>query len=396
MANEIVKGIFYVGVDDRQTELFENLWPLPFGVSYNSYIIKDNKNVLIDTVEHTYGEEFFCKVKEVLGESPVDYLVINHMEPDHSSSIIELKRRYPDVKIIGNAKTLAMLNGFYAITDNVVEVKDGESLSIGENTLTFHLTPMVHWPETQMTYLPEKKVLFSGDAFGTFGALNGKVVDEEIDVSQYWDEMYRYYSNIVGKYGMPVEKAIAKLGCLPIEYICSTHGPVWKKHISEVVNVYSRMARYEGNSGVVVVYGSMYGHTAGMAKTIAEALTDAGIKDVVLHDVSKSDMSYILRDIFKYKGLIIGAPTYSGDIFPKVEALLSQITLRGVKGRVFGCFGSFSWAGVAVKRLTSFAEHMKWGVTGTPVEMKQGGTGVDIKAACKALAISVAEAVKEA
>ena len=199
MANEIVKGIFYVGVDDRQTELFENLWPLPFGVSYNSYIIKDNKNVLIDTVEHTYGEEFFCKVKEVLGESPVDYLVINHMEPDHSSSIIELKRRYPDVKIIGNAKTLAMLNGFYAVTDNVVEVKDGESLSIGENTLTFHLTPMVHWPETQMTYLPEKKVLFSGDAFGTFGALNGKVVDEEIDVSQYWDEMYRYYSNIVGK-----------------------------------------------------------------------------------------------------------------------------------------------------------------------------------------------------
>ena len=156
------------------------------------------------------------------------------------------------------------------------------------------------------------------------------------------------------------------------------------------------MARYEGNSGVVVVYGSMYGHTAGMAKTIAEALTEAGIKDVVLHDVSKSDMSYILRDIFKYKGLIIGAPTYSGDIFPKVEALLSQITLRGVKGRVFGCFGSFSWAGVAVKRLTSFAEHMKWGVTGTPVEMKQGGTGVDIKAACKALAISVAEAVKEA
>lgn len=396
MANEIVNGIFYVGVDDKNTELFENLWPLPQGVSYNSYLIKDEKNVLIDTVEHTHSEEFFGKIKEVLGDATVDYLVINHMEPDHSSSIKELKRRYPDVKIIGNAKTLSMLNGFYAVTDNVVEVKDGEKMSVGENTLTFHLTPMVHWPETQMTYISEKKVLFSGDAFGTFGALNGKVKDEDVDMSQYWDEMYRYYSNIVGKYGMPVEKAIAKVGCLPIEYICSTHGPVWKKHIPEVVDVYSRMGRYEGESGVVVVYGSMYGHTADMAKTIAGALADAGIKNVILHDVSKSDMSFILRDIFKYKGLIIGAPTYSGDIFPKVEALLSQIALRGVKGRVFGCFGSFSWAGVAVKRLTSFAEHMKWGVTGTPVEMKQGGTGADIPAACKALALSVAEAVKEA
>lgn len=396
MANEIASGIYYVGVDDRQTALFENLWPIPEGVSYNSYIIKDRKNVLIDTVEHTYGEEFFGKIKEVLGDASVDYLVINHMEPDHSSSISELKRRYPDVKIIGNAKTLAMLNGFYGITDNVVEVKDCESMSVGENTLTFHLTPMVHWPETQMTYIPEKKLLFSGDAFGTFGALNGKVVDEDVDLSMYWDEMYRYYSNIVGKYGMPVEKAIAKVGGFPIEYICSTHGPVWKRHIAEVVGIYSRLGRYEGECGVVVAYGSMYGHTAGMAETIAEALKADGIKNVVLHDVSKSDLSYILRDIFKYKGLIIGAPTYSGDIFPKVETLLSQITLRGVKGRVFGCFGSFSWAGVAVKRLTAFAEHMKWGVTGTPVEMKQGGTGVDIQSACKALAASVAEAVKKA
>ena len=393
MVNEIVNGVFYVGVDDRQTRLFENLWPLPSGVSYNSYIIKDCKNVLVDTVEHAYGEEFFGKVREVLGDSPVDYLVINHMEPDHSSSITELKRRYPDVKIIGNAKTLAMLDGFYAISDNVLEVKDGESLSVGENTLTFHLTPMVHWPETQMTYIPEKKLLFSGDAFGTFGALGGKVVDEDVDMSQYWDEMYRYYSNIVGKYGMPVEKAIAKVGGFPIEYICSTHGPVWKKHIPEVVEVYSRMSRYEGECGVVVVYGSMYGHTAGMARTIAGALAEAGIKNVVLHDVSDSDMSFILRDIFKYRGLIIGASTYSGDIFPKVESLLAQITLRGVKNRVFGCFGSFSWAGVAVKRLTAFAEHMKWGVTGTPVEMKQGGTGADIPSACKALALSVAEAL---
>lgn len=394
MVNEIVDGVFYVGVDDRQTELFENLWPLPGGVSYNSYIIKDCKNVLVDTVEHTYGEEFFGKIREVLGDSPVDYLVINHMEPDHSSSITELKRRYPDVKIIGNAKTLAMLNGFYGITDNLLEVKDCGSLSTGENTLTFYLTPMVHWPETQMTYIPGKNVLFSGDAFGTFGALNGKVLDEDMDISGYWDEMYRYYSNIVGKYGMPVEKAIAKVGCKPIEYICSTHGPVWKKHIPEVVDVYSRMSRYEGDCGVVVAYGSMYGHTKGMAKMIAEALKADGISNVVLHDLSRSHISYVLRDIFKYRGLIIGAPTYNGDIFPKAETLMSQIALRGVKNRVFGCFGSFSWAGVAVKRLTAFADHMKWGVTGTPVEMKQGGTGADISGACKALAASVAEAVK--
>ena len=391
---EISRNIHYVGVNDRTKHLFEGLWPLPLGVSYNSYLIVDKSVVLIDTVDHCYTDLFFEKIKNILGERPIDYLVINHMEPDHSASINDLCRVYPDIKIIGNSKTIGMIEGFYGIFDKFHEVKDGDRLPLGEKVLTFYMTPMVHWPETMMTYCEDDKILFSGDAFGCFGTLDGGIIDYQMNTEKYWDEMFRYYSNIVGKYGAPVQKALAKLSGIDIQIICSTHGPIWKEEIQKVISIYNKLSLYEGEEGVVIAYGSMYGNTEKMAEVIARELATQGIKNIVMHNVSKSDMSYILRDIFKYKGLIIGSPTYTNELFPNIESLVSKLESRDMKNRVFGYFGSFSWAGAAVKRLSSFAERMKWDVTGNPVEMKQGITSEKI-AQCQELAKAIAMKLKQ-
>ena len=391
---EISRNIHYVGVNDRTKHLFEGLWPLPLGVSYNSYLIVDKSVVLIDTVDHCYTDLFFEKIKNILGERPIDYLVVNHMEPDHSASINDLCRVYPDIKIIGNSKTIGMIEGFYGIFDKFHEVKDGDRLPLGEKVLTFYMTPMVHWPETMMTYCEDDKILFSGDAFGCFGTLDGGIIDYQMNTEKYWDEMFRYYSNIVGKYGAPVQKALAKLSGIDIQIICSTHGPIWKEEIQKVISIYNKLSLYEGEEGVVIAYGSMYGNTEKMAEVIARELATQGIKNIVMHNVSKSDMSYILRDIFKYKGLIIGSPTYTNELFPNIESLVSKLESRDMKNRVFGYFGSFSWAGAAEKRLSSFAERMKWDVTGNPVEMKQGITSEKI-AQCQELAKAIAMKLKQ-
>ena len=391
---EISRNIHYVGVNDRTKHLFEGLWPLPLGVSYNSYLIVDKSVVLIDTVDHCYTDLFFEKIKNILGERPIDYLVVNHMEPDHSASINDLCRVYPDIKIIGNSKTIGMIEGFYGIFDKFHEVKDGDRLPLGEKVLTFYMTPMVHWPETMMTYCEDDKILFSGDAFGCFGTLDGGIIDYQMNTEKYWDEMFRYYSNIVGKYGAPVQKALAKLSGIDIQIICSTHGPIWKEEIQKVISIYNKLSLYEGEEGVVIAYGSMYGNTEKMAEVIARELAAQGIKNIVMHNVSKSDMSYILRDIFKYKGLIIGSPTYTNELFPNIESLVSKLESRDMKNRVFGYFGSFSWAGAAVKRLSSFAERMKWDVTENPVEMKQGITSEKI-AQCQELAKAIETKLKQ-
>ncbi|MFR3549042.1 MAG: FprA family A-type flavoprotein [Coprobacter sp.] len=391
---EISTNIHYVGVNDRTKHLFEGLWPLPLGVSYNSYLIVDKSVVLIDTVDHCYTDLFFEKIKNILGERPIDYLVVNHMEPDHSASISDLCHVYPNIKIIGNSKTIGMIEGFYGIFDKFHEVKDGDRLSLGEKNLTFYMTPMVHWPETMMTYCEDDKILFSGDAFGCFGTLDGGIIDYQMNTEKYWDEMFRYYSNIVGKYGAPVQKALAKLSGIDIQMICSTHGPIWKEEIQKVISIYNKLSLYEGEEGVVIAYGSMYGNTERMAEIIAQELAVQGIKNIVMHNVSKSDMSYVLRDIFKYKGLIIGSPTYTNELFPNIESLISKLESRDMKNRIFGYFGSFSWAGAAVKRLSAFAERIKWDVTGNPVEMKQGITPEKI-VQCQELAKAIATKLKQ-
>jgi len=370
---EIIDKLYYVGVNDRTKHLFENLWPLPKGVSYNSYLIDDEKVALIDTVDICYSDLYFQKIDAVLANKPIDYLIINHMEPDHSGSIEWLKARYPGITLVGNVRTAEMLKGYYNIEDNVLVINDKEVLSLGKNTLTFYLTPMVHWPETMVTYMNEKKVLFTGDAFGTFGALNGGVVDTKLNPKWYRDEMIRYYANIVGKYGSPVQAAIKKLSGLEIAAICSTHGPIWTvpENITDVLCLYDKLSRYQAKKGVVIAYGSMYGHTEKVADVIASGIADNGIKDIVMHNVSVTHQSDILRDIFKYKGLIVGSPTYNSKLYPGVESLLSAIQNRNVKNRLFGYFGGFTWAGAATKGLKEFYDKMEFELISPSFQMKQ-------------------------
>lgn len=393
----IEDDLYYIGVNDRTKNLFENLWPLPKGVSYNSYLLVDEKTALFDTVDVCYSDIFFHKLEIALNGKSLDYVIINHMEPDHSGSLGLLRNRFPNVQIVGNKRTAEMVQGFYGITDGVKVIEDGEELSLGnKHKLIFNLTPMVHWPETMMTYDTYHKIIFSGDAFGTFGTLDGGITDAQLHPERYYDEMVRYYSNVVGKFGSPVQKALEKLNTLEIKYICSTHGPIWTldEQIKKVISIYDKLSRYEGDEGVVIAYGSMYGNTEQMAETVAYELAQQGIKEVILHNASKRSHSYIIRDIFKYKGLIIGSPTYNNKLFPEVEYLISKIEGRDMKNRYFGYFGSFTWAGAAVKRLAQFASDSKFEVIGSPVEMKQA-MNLNTYEDCVSLGKAMADRLKQ-
>ena len=392
----ITNNIYYVGVNDRNKALFEGLWPLPFGVSYNSYLIVDEKVCLIDTVEVDFFVQFIENIRGVIGDRPIDYLVVNHMEPDHSGSLALLKKFYPDVQIIGNKKTFGMMAGFYGIDQQgALEVKNGDTLSLGTHTLQFVLTPMVHWPETMVTLDTTAHALFSGDAFGCFGALNGAIVDSDMNCDDFWLEMTRYYSNIVGKYGTPVQNALKKLAGVEIDYICATHGPVWHEHVQKVIGIYDRLSRYEAEDGLVICYGTMYGNTERMAEVIARAAAEAGVKNIALYNVSKTHHSYILRDVFRYRALIVGAPTYNTGLYHEMDVLLSEIANRDIKGRLFGWFGSFAWAGKAVAKIQQWNdESLHFDAVGEPVEMKQALTP-ETRQQCEALGRAMAEALKK-
>ncbi len=338
---QITNNIYYVGVNDRNKSLFEGLWPLPNGVSYNSYLIVDEKVCLIDTVEVDFFTQYIEHIQEVIGERLVDYLVINHMEPDHSGSIALIKKYYPEIQIIGNKKTFQMMEGFYGITDGTVEVKNGDTIELGQQQLNFVLTPMVHWPETMVTLCGT--TLFSGDAFGCFGALNGGVIDAQINCDTFWLEMERYYSNIVGKYGTPVQNALKKLAGVKLDYICATHGPVWHEYINKVIGIYDRLSKYETEPGLVICYGTMYGNTERAAEVIARAASEAGVKNIVVYNVSKTHHSYIIRDVFRYKGLIVGAPTYNTALYHEMDVLLSELAGKDIKNHLLGWFGSYGW-----------------------------------------------------
>ena len=388
---EITNQIYYVGVNDRNKELFEGLWPLPNGVSYNSYLIVDEKICLIDTVEVDFFIQYLENIHEVIGDRPTDYLVVNHMEPDHSGSIALIRKYYPEIKIVGNKKTFGMAEGFYGIADNLVEVKNNDTLQLGAHTLQFVLTPMVHWPETMVTLDTTSHVLFSGDAFGCFGALNGGIIDADINCDTFWLEMVRYYSNIVGKYGTPVQNALKKLAGVQLDYLCSTHGPVWHEHVQKVIGIYDRLSRYEAEEGIVICYGTMYGNTERMAEIIAKAASSAGIKNIVMYNVSKTHHSYILRDLFRYKALIVGAPTYNTGLYHEMDVLLSEISGKDMKNRLIAWFGSYSWASKAAEKIQQWNEnHLHFEAVGTPVEMKQA-VNPTVREQCEALGRAVAE-----
>ncbi len=392
--SELNKGIYYVGVNDRTSSLFESLWSLPAGVSYNSYIVKGDKTALIDTVHISKAKNFIANIKTVIGESPIDYVVINHMEPDHSGAIDYIVKTFPEVTIVGNKKTIEMVEGFYGSISNTKVINDGDVIDLGDGkSLKFVITPMVHWPETMMTFEQSSSTLFSGDAFGCFGALNGGVIDAECDVESYIPEMYRYYAAIVAKYGTFVIKAIEKLKGLRINRICPTHGPVWQDYMMHVIDLYDRLAHFTPQNGAVIVYGSMYGNTEDIAELIARELTVNGVS-VRMHNIATADLSVVLADIMRFKGLIIGAPTYNSSIFPPIQNLIEAIVSRGIKNRVLSTFGSYTWGpGISVKIEKSF-ESLNYDTVSCKIEMKQSILDNDLYNRIEEFAKVFAEKVK--
>lgn len=394
----ISERIHHVGVNDRTTHRFEGMWPLPMGVSYNSYLIEGSeKCAIVDGVEVSHSLQLVDHINELLAGRKPDYLIINHMEPDHSGAIRILRNVYPDLVIVGNAQTLSMVKGFYGEEGGTLAVKDGDTLSLGpETTLQFALTPMVHWPETMMTYLHEEQTLFSGDGFGCFGALNGAVIDNEMDTERYFPEMVRYYSNIVGKYGTFVQRALKKLAGTELSTICPTHGPVWRSEIAKVVGLYDTLSRYEPlDNGVTIVYGSMYGNTELMAETAADALADAGIKEISVLNASVTDLSYIIADIFRHRGLVIASPTYSNTLFPPITAVMEAISIRGIQNREILTIGSHTWAHQAVYEMGRHLTDAKLTTITDPVIVKQAPDS-DALAQIRAAATTLAKKLKEA
>ena len=376
---KISDRIYYIGVNDFDKVLFEGLWPLPYGVSYNSYLVVDEKVALIDTVEAGFEEEFLANVHEAIGERAIDYLVVNHMEPDHSSLIAYMLEKYPSLQIVANAKTVPMLQGYYGTPQERIRVmKEGDSLCLGSCSLSFHMIPMVHWPETMVTWLAEEGTLFAGDAFGTFKAVDEEVIDNEDTFEEYRDEMIRYYSNIVGKYGTPVQAALKKLSGLEIKRICSTHGPVWETSIPQVVALYDKMSRYEVERGVCIVYGSMYGNTAAAADALSMELEARGIPyaihDLACNNAGELGVSGALRDVFKYDTIVVGSPTYNNGIFPPVETFMKALQARLIKGRRFFAFGSYTWSGASVSLLNAMAESMGYDILGAGLSFPQAYT----------------------
>lgn len=390
---KLSEKIYWMGVNDRHTHLFENFWPLPYGVSYNAYLIDDEKTALIDTVEIGFMDEYLQKIKSILGDRKVDYLVVNHMEPDHSGSIRALLQVYPDLQIIGNAKTIPMLEGFYEVVKNVITVAEGDTIALGAHTLQFYMMPMVHWPESMTTYEVSNNILFSNDAFGSFGTLDGGVFDDELNLSFYEEEMRRYYSNIVGKYGVQVQKVLEKLSGLTIKMIAPSHGPIWREDIAKPISFYEKWSRCEAEEGVVIIYGTLYGHTAQMAEIIARSIAEEGVRNIRIYDASKTHSSYLISDIWRYKGVVIGSSSYNGGIFTPIASFLKQLLVLMPKNRALAIFGSMSWGGGAVRTLEPFAEDIKWDLVAPAVEVKHAADEAN-EAALIAIGKAMAKAVK--
>jgi len=366
----ISNKVIYLGTNDRKKGLFENNWPLPNGVAYNSYLINDEKSALIDTLEFGSKDDYLDEINKYLDGRPLDYLVVNHMEPDHASMIGILLKFYPKLIILSNIKAFKMLEAYYGVgTENFQEVKDGEEISLGYHKLSFILTPWVHWPETMMTYDKTDKILFSCDAFGSFGTLDGGIFDDEINFSFYEDEMRRYYSNIVGKYSNMVQKAFAKLQGTDIKMICPSHGPVWRENPSKAIELYDKWSRHQSEDGVVIVFASMYGNTEKMADYVARLIAERGVKNIRVYDVSKTNVSFIISEIWKYKSIILGSCAYNTGMHPMMEHLCHELSVVAPKDKNYALFGSYSWTGGGLKTLAAFAEKMSWNKVSEPVEL---------------------------
>lgn len=360
---KVTNDLYWVGGSDRRLELFENLFPIPRGVSYNSYLLLDEKTVLFDTVDNSIGRQFLDNITALLNGRALDYLVVNHMEPDHCSMIADLMLRYPDMQIIGNAKTFPMIRQFYALDldSKTIAVKEGDTFSSGTHTFRFLMAPMVHWPEVMLTYDETDKVLFSADAFGTFGALNGAIFNDEIDFDRDWlDDARRYYTNIVGKYGMQVQNVLKKASALDIRFICPLHGPIWRNNLAYLLEKYDIWSSYRPEvKGVMIAYASMYGNTENLANVLACKLADAGITNLTVHDVSISDVSELIADSFKYSHIVLASPTYNGGVYPAMSNLLEDMNALGIKNRTVAVLGNGTWAPTSAKLMEARLAEMK-------------------------------------
>lgn len=360
---KVTEDLYWVGGSDRRLELFENIFPLTKGVSYNSYLLLDEKTVLFDATDHAIGRQFLENVKAVLNGRALDYLVVNHMEPDHCAMIEDLVLRYPDMQIIGNAKTFPMISQFFDfdLEGRTVTVKERDTFSSGKHTLHFVMAPMVHWPEAMMTYDETDKILFSADAFGTFGALNGNIFNDELDFDRDWlDEARRYYTNIVGKYGMQVQNVLKKAAGLDISVICPLHGPIWRTDLDYIIGKYDIWSKYEPEEkGVMIAYASMYGNTENMAEIFAASLAESGVKNIRMHNISKTHVSELISDSFKYSHIVLAAPTYNNGIYPLMDNFLEDMKALALQNRTVAVLGNGTWAPQSTKLITAKIGEMK-------------------------------------
>lgn len=355
--------LYYVGGSDRRLALFENIYPIPRGVSYNAYVVRDEKTVLLDTVDQSVAPLFFENLTHVLGSRGLDYIIVNHMEPDHSATLKGTMQRYPFAKVVCNAKTLPMIRQFFGKVDDdrVVIVKEGDELCTGRHTFTFVMAPMVHWPEAMVTFDKTDGVLYSADAFGTFGALSGNLYADEVNFERDWlDDARRYYVNIVGKYGIQVQVLLKKAGTLPITMICPLHGPVWRENLGWFIEKYDRWSRYEPEEkGVVIACASIYGDTELACQILGTMLSERGVKDIALYDLSSTDVSVVLSESFRRSHLVLAASSYNGGVFTPMENLLNDLKAHSFQNRTVAVLENGTWAPSAGKCIRAALEGMK-------------------------------------
>lgn len=360
---KITDTIIWVGGSDRRLALFENLFPIPRGVAYNSYFIMDEKTALIDTVDSSITRQFLDNIFHTLGDKTLDYLIVNHMEPDHCANMEELMLHFPKMKIVGNAKTFSLIRQFYNIEleGRTIAVKENDTLSLGSHTLRFCFTPMVHWPEVMMTYDESEKILFSADAFGSFGALNGNLYNDEVFFDRDWlPDARRYYSNIVGKYGAQVQTALKKLAGTEIRLICPLHGPVWRSDLEYLLDKYDHWSRYEPEeNAVALLYGSMYGNTENAVSILASGLAESGVKNIAVYDVSSTHVSTLIAEVFRCSHLVLAAPTYNNGIYPAMLNFLHDMKALNVQNRTVALIENGSWAPSCAKQMRALLEEMK-------------------------------------
>ena len=360
---KVTEDIVWVGASDRRLALFENIFPIPRGVSYNSYVLLDEKTVLLDTVDASVAGQFFENLEHVLDGRKLDYLIVNHMEPDHCAMIGDLVRRYPEVQVVGNTKTFGMIKQFFGtdFAERAVTVKEGDTLATGAHTLHFVMAPMVHWPEVMVTYDEKDKVLFAADGFGTFGALNGNIFADEVDFDRDWlDDARRYYTNIVGKYGASVQALLKKASGLDIAVICPLHGPIWRENLEWFLEKYQRWSTYTPEDrGVAIFCGSIYGHTENAAEILAARLAERGVKNIALYDVSHTDVSYLVSEAFRCSHLVLASATYNGEIYTPMENFLRDLACHGLRGRSVALIENGTWAARSGMLMTKLLEEMK-------------------------------------